>query len=66
MARRTSKTGTEGSRIDTTDQCVLADIHSAAKSTMEPADYSSGFPAQPGVLRQGVWQGRLLNRGREE
>lgn len=63
---RTSRTGQDGNKIDRTDQTVMADIHTAAKSTMEPADYSSGFPAQPGVLRQGVWQGRLLSKGRED
>lgn len=60
MARRNSAAGNDGNKIDTVQNAVLEDIHTAAKSTMEPADYQRGFPAQPGVLRQGVWQGRLL------
>jgi hypothetical protein len=62
---RTSKSGSDGNKIDTSQNAKLQDIYSAAKSTMEAADYSSGYPAQPGNLRQGVWQGRLLPKGGE-
>ena len=62
---RNSRKGNDGNKIDTVAQVKLEDIYSAAKSTMEPADYKEGYPAQPGVLRQGVWQGRLLQRERE-
>lgn len=64
MARGRSS-GSEGSAVSTVASAKLEDIFTAARSTMEPADYSSGFPAQPGNLRQGVWQGRLLPRGGE-
>jgi hypothetical protein len=60
MARR-SNVGQDGNKIDTTENARMQDIFTAAKSTMEPADYQRGYPAQPGVLRQGVWQGRLLS-----
>lgn len=63
---RSSKSGNDGNKINTEACAVLQDIHTAARSTMEPADYSSGYPAQPGNLRQGVWQGRLLSRGGRE
>ena len=65
MARRNSSTGQDGNKIDTVTNVKLEDIYTAAKSTMQPANYESGYPAQPGVLRQGVWQGRLLQRERE-
>ena len=62
MARK-GNNGSDGSKVDTTEMCKLEDIYSAACSTMDAADYSSGYPAQPGNLRQGVWQGRLLSKG---
>lgn len=62
MARR-SKNGADGAKMDTEQNVKLQDIHSAAKSTMGPADYSEGYPAQAGNLRQGVWQGKLLPKG---
>lgn len=65
MAR--SNAGAEGgNKVNTVESVKLENIYSAAKSTMEPADYSSGYPAQPGNLRQGVWQGRLLSKGGEK
>lgn len=66
MARRNGNGGSDGNRIDTVSNAKMQDIYTAAKSTMEPADYSEGYPAQPGNLRQGVWQGRLLSRGGEK
>jgi hypothetical protein len=29
----------------------MADIKTAASSTMEPRDFEKGYPSQPGVLR---------------
>jgi hypothetical protein len=66
MARKSTTGGSEGGKIDTEQNAKLEDIYTAAKSTMEAADYSSGWPAQPGNLRQGVWQGRLLTKGGEK
>jgi hypothetical protein len=62
---RSSKSGSDANKISG-ESAKLEDIYTAAKSTMEPADYSSGYPAQPGNLRQGVWQGRLLPKGGEK
>lgn len=61
---RSSKNGSEGNKISN-ESHKMADIYTAAKSTMGPTDYSSGYPAQPGNLRQGVWQGKLLPKGGE-
>lgn len=62
---RTGKSGSEGSKVDGTANAKLGDIYTASKAAMDAADYSSGYPAQPGNLRQGVWQGRLLPKGGE-
>ena len=62
MARKSK--GGESKAISMRQNTRRGDIYSAAKSTMEPADYSRGYPANEGELLNMNFSGRIPNKGK--
>jgi len=46
------------SKMSSKENVRLGDIETAAKSSMEPKDYSGGYPTATGT----IWNGRLVGR----
>lgn len=61
MASKGKSSG--GDRISTKQNVKMGDIHTAAKSTMGPTDYSQGWPANEGVLQNTNFSGKSRNPG---
>ena len=54
MAKGKSDSGAPDKRTN----AKLGDIYTAAKSTMEPADYSKGYPTPEGALHNTNFSGK--------
>ena len=50
--------GNTGNKISTKQNAKLADIYTSAKSTMEPEDYSQGWPDNSGQLHNTNFTGK--------
>jgi hypothetical protein len=62
MAEKKTRNGGSNSlsTMPSKENVKLGDIHTAAKSSMEPHDYSEGYPAGPGSR----WNGRTVTRSK--
>jgi hypothetical protein len=65
VAKESKRHGVSSDRHPGSETVKLEDIYTAAKSTMEPADYSRGYPPQPGIMRNANLTTKGASRGRD-